>query len=84
MLRQRERQFESAAASGGGVERGRAVMKLSDVLDDGKAQPRAALVAAAVLVHAVEPLEDAGAMLRRNADAVVLDGENRLFVVNRK
>ena len=59
-------------------------MKLGDVLDDGKAESRAALVAAAVLVHAVEPLEDARAMLGRNADAVVLDGEDRLFVAGGK
>ena len=54
------------------------------MLDDGEAQPRAALLAAAVLVHAVEPLEDAVAMLRRDADAVVLDGEDRLSAARRE
>ena len=45
------------------------------ILDDGEAEARAAHVAAAPLVYAVEALEDAGQMLVGNADAVVLEGE---------
>src|ERR1700731_2023792 len=52
-----------------------AAVPLQRMLDDGEAQPRAALAAGAARVHAVESLRQARNMFRRNADAAVDHGE---------
>src|SRR5882724_8006465 len=51
-----------------------AAMALQGVLDDGEAQPRAALPAGTARVHAIESLGQAGNMFRRDADAAVDHG----------
>ena len=56
-------------------ERDRAMVVRHGVLDDGQPQPRAAARLGVALVHAVEALEDAALMLRRDADARVAHGE---------
>ena len=58
------------------------MVELRDVLDDGKSEASASLLAAAVLVHAVEPFEDAAAMFWRDADAMVFYGEDGLPVAD--
>ena len=50
-------------------------MEEGDVLDDGKAQAGAAVLAGAVGMDAVEALEEAGEVLGGDAAAVVGDGE---------
>ena len=56
------------------------VMVLHGVLDDGKAEARAAACLRVALVHAVEALEDAALVLRRDADARIGHGDERLAV----
>ena len=56
-------------------ERDRAMVVRHGVLDDGQPQPRAAARLGVALVHAVEALEDAALMLRRDADARVAHRE---------
>src|SRR5690606_6042652 len=61
-LPQRRSDFELAAVAG------------DDVLHDGEAEARSALLPAGRNAHAVEPLCEAGQVLRRNALSIVLDG----------
>ena len=53
----------------GAVHRDAAAVRLGDVLDDGQTQARAAQIAAAGLVDAVEPLEEPRQVLARYAAA---------------
>ena len=53
-------------------------VELGGVLDDGEAEAGAAAGLGAALVHAIEALEDAGLVLRGDADAGVGDGEGNL------
>ena len=55
-------------------------MQLGDVLDDGKPEAGSANGAAAVLVDAVEALEEARLAVRRDADAMVADADDGLAV----
>ena len=55
-------------------------MQLGDVLDDGKAEAGSAKGTAAVLVDAVEALEETRLAVRRDADAVVADADYGLAV----
>lgn len=53
-------------------------MKLRDVLDDGEAKASPAKGAAAVLVDAIEALEETRLAVLRDADAVVADADDGL------
>src|SRR3989442_15954860 len=52
-------------------------MCLDQVLDDRQTEPRAAFLARATRVYAVEALEDAGQVIRRDAAAGVGDSHDR-------
>ena len=54
-------------------------MLLQDLLRDGQTKARAARLARARLVDAVEPVEQAGQILLRDADAVVRDADIDIF-----
>ena len=56
------------------------VVDAGDVLDDGKAEAGAAGGFAAALVHAIEPLKNAGLGFFRDADAVVFHGQGAVAV----
>ena len=62
---------EKAAFAQAAFHRDVAAVGLGDVLDDGQAQARPAQIAAASLVDAVEPLEQARKVLARHSRAVV-------------
>ena len=54
-------------------------MLLQNLLRDGQTKARAARLARARLVDAVEPVEQAGQILLRDADAVVRDADIDIF-----
>src|SRR3984957_19585454 len=60
------------------LDPGLAAVSLNDMFDYGQPQPRAALLARAGAVHAVEALEDAAQRIGRNAGAVVGHEDLRL------
>src|SRR4051812_30357390 len=68
-----ERDGEPGAGADAAVDGDLAADRLDQVLDDREAQAGPAELAAARLVDAVEPLEDAGQVVAGDADAVVGD-----------
>src|SRR5579884_4230029 len=64
---------EGRALTEGALDRDRAALRLHELLDDVQPQPAAILVAAALA--AVEALEDAVELLRRDTDPGVGDGD---------
>src|SRR5215831_9370459 len=71
MLCEGEGEGEDGAAVIFALDRDLAAVGLDDMLDDGEAQARAAGLARAGLVHAVETFEDARQVLGHDADAGV-------------
>ena len=62
---------EAGAVAAAAFHRGGAAVELHDVLDDGKAKPRASLLAVAPLIDAIESLEDSVEVFFLNAVAVI-------------
>ena len=75
---------EQAALARLALHGDRAAVGLGDVLDDREPQPGAAHVAAAPLVHAVEPLEDARQVLALDAGSLVADLDDQRSVAQRR
>src|SRR5262249_53284514 len=71
-----EREVESAAAAGGGIDPDPAAVHLDDLLDDGQAYAGAAAELVAI-VQALEQAEHALAIFLVDADAVVAHVERR-------
>src|SRR4029453_14485184 len=76
--RTRQYDAERGAAARPGADRDLAPLCLCQVFNDREAEPRAAEVAGARLVDAVETLEDARQVLGRDADPLVLHLEPHL------
>src|SRR5512143_140746 len=73
--RRRKARAESAALAGPALDRERGLMARERMLDDGQAEARAAGLARAAAVDAIEPLGQPRQVLRVDADAGVLDRE---------
>ena len=74
-LRVREHDADGRARAGRTLELDAAVVILHGVLDDRQSETRAAGRLGVALIHAVEALEHAALMLRRDADAGIGDGD---------
>lgn len=73
----RESHRERRPAAARALERDGRAVEAGGVLDDGKAEARAAHLLGAALVHAVESLENPLPVLDGDADSRVRDGEDR-------
>src|SRR5690554_5754147 len=67
----RQAEGERGAFARGALDLQARLMGVQNVLDDGQAEPGAALLPRTRAVHAVEPLGQPGNVLRRNANAFV-------------
>ena len=76
-----EGKIEGRAAPGLAGRPDSAAVALDEVLDDGEPKARAALLARAGLVHAIEALEDSFKGFRRYPRAVILDEDLHLAAV---
>ena len=74
----RQEHGKRAASPGRALDLQPPLMPVEDVLDDGKAEPGAAALAAALDVDAIESLGQPRNCLARDAFALILDGDKDL------
>src|SRR5205085_695668 len=72
---------KGAAFAGLALDGDFALMRLDDVLDDGESQPAAFHVVHQARADTVKLLEDLGAFIRRNADAIIGDADRDMLVL---
>src|SRR5262245_51613831 len=80
-MSQRKADAEDAAMAEGALHRHIAAVLADDLRDDRQPQAGAASVPAARTLDAVETLEDAGSLVRRDADAGVAHADQRRPIV---